>query len=355
MSRGVIFNLATGSNSISISSGQKSSVCFTAPASGAFNGVSAYMDAASSPVGTVSLYNAGSDELPTGSALETVTASFGSYALGLTTAWAGTTNVTAGNKYCIVYEMTSGSASPSIGGISVYTTLGATYNGTDWVLNTGFGFGANYAIKIGSTWYGSRVARYSTGDLTSNQLYNSSGSRLARLGSILRPNRNAVIYGVWGLFYKVGTPTSIMKCQIYNGATLLGTSNVNATVTGLGTTGSGQQARTFQFGGSGIAVSSGNEYRIVFYLDGTSGNDSSNYVVVRAHATQSSTAFPTDDANCLDCMIGGTWATAETITDPDDWTDYRAYSGFRMPVVAVIGEYTVGGTGNLVGPSNLVS
>lgn len=336
--------LMSAQASATLAAGEKMCLTFRAPASGALQGVGIYMHGVSAPVGTLSIYNSNSNGFPTGTALESASAQFVNYSVGYTT-FSGSLSLNAGTVYCAVLEMSSGTSQPCITGISSISTAGAFYQSGVWWSRQPCA-GASMALRIAGNNYGSRVGRLSNIDLTSNALYNVSGTRVARLGALIRPDVSVTLHGVEGWFWRYGSPTATMKCEIYTGGTLVASSITNALASTLGTSGGAQSDRAFLF--NDVQLSANTLYNIVYIIDGFTGNDSTNYVVARGHGSMHTSCFPSSDNNVYSWYLGGVWSTSVSITSDSNWTYYKS-SGQAFPAVYLYGSQSSGG-GLLVNP-----
>jgi len=252
-----------------------------------------------------------------------------------------TTAADAFNNYGVL-------AAGTIGGCKPLDTF--TFSTTDGSLFLCNGSGVPLNLKIGGSWYGSYTSRVVLNNLTSQLLYNTSGSRIARFGIMFTPAYDVALTGITVPIYRTGTISGYLTAEIYSGTTLLYTSMATSAIDGYSTNASSPS--TVWLDMPRDLMTTGTTYRIVVRISGSgTAGDASNYLALKGFASMSN--FPSDDSKILDGFYGGCFCTEVT---PSTWTDYRA-SGNAMPSIGLYGEIvpSVGGGGLLVGPSVLVS
>lgn len=313
-------------------------VTFIAPASGTLTDFNIILTSGNSQQFTAEIFAAGTDGKPTGSAICSKTGC--AYQFGFNNPNTFTTNgsVTAGNRYVLKLSVTTaGTFGTHIGNtmsLSPYEfSVRTSYDLTSWVLG---GYGGTANFKIGGSWYGTCVHRWTGSDSVAS-IYAVSGTNINRAGTIVRPTKSGTIKGVqFTLAYSSGL-TGTVEAKIYSGTTLLGTS-LNTFVT------TGFAAVTWipiMFDFEGVSVTAGSEYYVVLSPVGYWGSSSSK---VYALAVYNGIALgyggqTTDADKKLDGQIGYVSSTVDSATP--SWT---ANNSAHFPQIRLIGEPLSGST-----------
>lgn len=325
-------------------------IVFKAPVSGSFTDFELPCEAGGGTRTNIfesTLYNV-SNLLPTGSILSTDASWTPGNASNAVSTFDDPYSITIGTWYAISIRNTNGTPATNYGvlrhGVGRQNdTLSFISDDGGTSYNEGR-FGVPINLKIGGEWYGSYCGRFASNTLTANVLYNTSGSRIGRFGSILYFPEQVTLQDIQFPIYRVGTLTGgYVSAEIWNNLSLIASSIDKYPIEAL-TTSTAARIVTFRF--NNTVIPSGSSYRYVLRMNGSATiGDASNYIVVKGHAPV--TNVPTSSSNIMDYYLGGTWCTDVT---PSSWTDYNTSSG-PFPAISVSGEYSLQIGGPLVGPS----
>lgn len=284
---------------------------------------------------TWNVYAGDSAGLPTGASLASGTVTPG--AAFTTSTLAPTNALTAGTRYCLViqnvlgvpasnwFALPYGSSLPQgMNGIaSISTDGGTTYNDRIPMMP---------AIQLSysdTSRYGPACAMPISLNTTGHQLYSSSGSRFSLAGVRFQPHYRRGICEVVGRFRLVGVLGSAgaLACRIYNGTTLLATSDNTCAYVTAATAG----YASFFFG-TPLIIDPSMVIAVTFGQSAATGGDVSNHWLA---AGNTSTKYaPTGIA---DCTYEGWHTVTSTASALSAWTvggDAQVYAAIMSRVVS---------------------
>lgn len=256
------------------------------------------------------LYALDANGEPTGSSLATATVTPTGSAIN-TIAWGTGYALTSGVEYGVVLQnvhATPASNFPTLVGISVPTPYGNYFtvsldSGATWYYGISTSImGVHFWAEYGGGTVGIIVATgVSAGDKGA-QLYNTSGSRVARTANKYNFPVPVRVFGLVELSgrNKTGSPTHDMKAEICSSSAVLATSSTRLS----SANGNGNEIHLFE---NGYDLAADTDYYIGVTPDGATAGDASNYRRVQGTTTITSPTLADIGSICFGGYTSTAW------------------------------------------------